>query len=248
VKLTVVGCSGSVPGPDSSASCYLVEADGFRLVVDLGHGAFGALQRYIRPDEIDAVALSHLHADHCIDLTALHVAYSFGGYHIRGRLPVYGPAGTSGRMADAAGNGEAGIASSCSFHDLATTSSIGPFHVSTAVMAHPVPTNAMRLDVAGQSFVYSGDTGPSDSLRQLAVGADLLLAEAAFVDGANNPPDLHLTGKQAGEVANDAGVGRLVLTHIPPWNDPKRTLAEARSTFSGDVCLAAPGMSIALGS
>ena len=67
MRLTVIGCSGSFPGPDSPASCYLVEHDGFRLLLDLGNGSLGVLQRYIALDEIDGIALTHLHADHCLD-------------------------------------------------------------------------------------------------------------------------------------------------------------------------------------
>ena len=77
MKVTVVGCSGSFPGPDSAASCYLLEApyDGrtFRLLLDLGSGALGPLQRYADLESIDAVALSHLHADHCLDLCSFYV-------------------------------------------------------------------------------------------------------------------------------------------------------------------------------
>ena len=91
MKLTVVGCSGSIPGPDSPASCYLIEHDGFRVVVDMGHGSLGALQRHVVLDSIDAIVLSHLHADHFIDLTALHVAHRYGPYSFTGPLPVYGP-------------------------------------------------------------------------------------------------------------------------------------------------------------
>jgi ribonuclease BN (tRNA processing enzyme) len=77
MRLTMVGCSGSMPGPHSAASCYLLEADGFRLVVDLGNGAVGALQRYTALNQVDAVALSHLHADHCIDMCPLWIARKY---------------------------------------------------------------------------------------------------------------------------------------------------------------------------
>jgi ribonuclease BN (tRNA processing enzyme) len=77
VRLTVIGCSGSFPGPDSPASCYLVESGGFRLLLDLGNGALGALQRHVGLYDIDAVCLSHLHADHCLDLCAYYVARTF---------------------------------------------------------------------------------------------------------------------------------------------------------------------------
>lgn len=249
MKLTVVGCSGSVPSAVSSASCYLIEHDGFRLVIDLGNGAFGSLQQYLRPNEIDAIALSHLHADHCIDMTALHVAYRVGGYPLRGLVPVYGPPDSGRRLAEAAGldTGGVGLSSSCSFHDITTTTSIGPFQLRTARMAHPVHTNGIRLDVDATSFVFSGDTGPCPEIELLAMDADLLLAEAAFVDGDDNPPALHLTGKQAGQIANNANVTQLILTHIPPWNDSAQTLEEAKSSFGGTIELATPGMVKELG-
>src|SRR5215467_4030796 len=101
MDLTIVGCSGSFPGPGSAASCYLVTAGDFRLVVDLGNGAFGALQRFADPAAVDAVLISHLHADHCLDMCAYHV---FRAYHPTGtlpRIPVYGPAGTADRLARA---------------------------------------------------------------------------------------------------------------------------------------------------
>ncbi len=91
MKLTVLGCSGSMPGPDSPASGYLVEAEGYRLVLDMGNGAFGALQRYLRPTDVDAIVISHLHADHCIDLTAYIVALRYGGDGYRSAAPSADP-------------------------------------------------------------------------------------------------------------------------------------------------------------
>ena len=79
MRLTVIGCSGSFPGPDSPASCYLIQApyEGrtFSIVLDLGPGALGALQRVIDPRELDAVMLTHLHPDHCLDCTGLFVTF-----------------------------------------------------------------------------------------------------------------------------------------------------------------------------
>ena len=79
MKLTVIGCAGSAPGPKSPASCYLVEHDGFRLVLDLGNGAFGPLQGLLDPATIDAVFLSHLHADHCLDVAPFVVWHRYSG-------------------------------------------------------------------------------------------------------------------------------------------------------------------------
>ena len=97
VRLTIIGCSGSFPGPDSPASCYLMEADGFRLLLDLGNGALGPLQRHTGLYDIDAVCLSHLHADHCLDLTAYWVARTYAPDGAPPRIPVLGPAGTAQR-------------------------------------------------------------------------------------------------------------------------------------------------------
>ncbi len=243
MKLTVIGCSGSIPGPDSPASCYLVEADGFRLLLDLGNGALGALARHVPLESIDAVALSHLHPDHCVDLCAYYVARKYRPGGPLPPIPVYGPEGTADRLASAYGlpasPGMSGEFTFVAYPEGAFE--IGPFTAQVTRVAHPVPAYAIRLTHAGSTLSYSGDTGPTEALVKIANHADVLLAEASFLDGDDNPLDLHLTGRDAGEHAARAGVGRLVLTHIPPWGDPARAQAEAASTFAGPVDLAVSG-------
>jgi ribonuclease BN (tRNA processing enzyme) len=246
VKLTVLGCSGSVPGPDSPASGYLLEADGFRLVLDLGHGAFGALQRHVDPAEVDAILISHLHADHCIDLTAYIVALRYGDarYRMRGpegRIPLIGPAGTRDRIEAAYDP----YARKLGLHELfgfstPRSAELGPFALSFATMNHPVPTSAVRITHDDRSFVYSGDTGESDALVSLAHGADVLLCEASIGPDDEQIPDLHLTGKQAGQHADRAGVERLIVTHVPPWGSREVAAGEAAAAFAGTVELAQP--------
>ena len=112
VRLTIIGCAGSYPGPDSAASCYLVEADEpggrtWRILLDLGSGALGPLQRYADPFSIDAVFISHLHADHCLDLCGYHVLRRYHPDGAQPRIPVWGPVGTAQRMAQAYGLPEA---------------------------------------------------------------------------------------------------------------------------------------------
>ncbi len=112
---------------------------------------------------------------------------------------------------------------------------------------HPIAAYGIRVEADGHVLAYSGDTGPCQELVDLATGADLLLCEAAFVESGDNPSDLHLTGKQAGVAAAEAGAGRLVLTHIPPWHDPDVPLAEAREAFHGRLDVAATGSTYTLG-
>ena len=250
MRLTIIGCSGSFPGPDSPASCYLLEAEGFRLLLDLGNGSVGALQRHAGLYDIDAVCLSHLHADHCLDLCAYWVARTYPPDGPRPPIPVYGPAGTAHRMAQAYGLDEhPGMTEAFDFVTLTPGSQrIGPFQVTAAHVNHPVETFGFRLEHAGRSMAYSADTGQSPALVGLARHADLLLCEASFLDGPDLPPDLHLTARQAADHADRAGAGRLMLTHLVPWNDPARTLEEAfGSPFTGPISLAASGHSIDLG-
>ena len=241
----MIGCSGSFPGPDSPASCYLVEADGFRLVLDMGNGSLGALQRHIDVYSVDAVLLSHLHVDHCIDLCSYYVARK---YRPQGPLPpvaVHGPAGTQQRMAAAydLGDGE-DMSGEFDFHSwrAGTAYDIGPFRVTVDQVNHPVETYGMRLEHGGRTLAYSGDSAESAALAALARDADIFLCEASFHDGRDDGvKGLHLTGRTAAEHATEAGARRLVLTHIPPWNDAQRTLTEARTAYAGPVELASPG-------
>jgi len=99
MRVTVVGCAGSFPGPDSPASCYLLEAEGFRLVIDLGNGALGVLQRYAGLFDIDAICVSHLHADHCADLGTYWVVRQYPDDGPKPPIPVHGPRGTADRVA-----------------------------------------------------------------------------------------------------------------------------------------------------
>jgi len=243
VQLTVLGCAGTFPGPESPCSGYLVEQDGFRLVLDLGAGALGALQRHVDLLDVDAVYVSHLHADHCIDL----VAYSYARrYHPDGvppRLPVYGPRGTAERICNAFEEPPAdGLLDVYDFREVPPGRlEIGPFAVSTVRSNHPVECHSIRLEAGGRSLTYSGDTGVCPELVELARGTDLFLCESSWTHGPDNPPGIHLSGREAGEHAAAAGAGLLLLTHIVAWASPDDVVAEARAAFDGEVLRAACG-------
>ncbi|MGH3359479.1 MAG: MBL fold metallo-hydrolase [Nocardioidaceae bacterium] len=248
MTMTVVGCAGSFPRPDSPASCYLLQApyEGrtYSVVMDLGNGALGPLQRYVDPTTVDAVVLSHLHADHCLDMCGYYVLRK---YHPAGALPpipVYGPSGTAEHLARAYDiRSPAGMTEQFGFGtwDPGTTLELGPFRVTPRRMAHPVEAYALRIEHEGHALVYSGDTGPTEALVELATGADALLCEASFVESADNPPGVHLTGAQAGDHAERAHAGRLLVTHIPAWTDAHTVAAEAKRAYGGPIDLVEPG-------
>lgn len=245
MRLTVLGCAGSMPGPDSPCSCYLVEADGFRMLLDMGTGSLGALQRQGLLFDVDAIVISHLHPDHCADLASYLVArkyYSPSGEQLE-PLAVHGPAGTADRIAAIAGPGLGEhVRDIFDFRTLLPGDiEVGPFSVRVARMSHPVETFGSRVEHGGSVLAYSADTGPCDALIDLARDADLFLCEASVVDDVNNRPDLHLSGKQAGEHAAKAKARKLLLTHfVTAAVKPATLLDEARQVFGGEVEQARP--------
>lgn len=244
MRLTVIGCSGTFPGPDSPCSSYLVEADGFTLLLDAGNGAIGAMQLYADLLAPDAVVISHLHGDHYLDLHPYTYARH---YHPDGTpppLPLHGPADLHAQMVAGFGRAISSAELVGTAYDIATLQAgrreIGPFTVTLARMAHPVECYGLRLEAGGRTLAYSADTGPCDSLLDLATDADVLLCEAAYGAG-DGPPDLHLSGRQAGEHATRAAAGRLLLTHLVPWADRGRTRDDAATAYAGPVDLVASG-------
>ncbi|WP_210648839.1 MBL fold metallo-hydrolase [Nocardioides sp. SYSU D00065] len=254
MRLTIVGCSGSYPGPESAASCYLLEAEHtaesgetrtWRILLDLGNGSLGQLHRYVDPLEVDALFLSHLHADHCLDLCGYYVLRKYHPSGAQPRIPVWGPRGTAERMARAYDLPlEPGMNEEFDFREHGGPGAaveVGPFRVETYEVVHPVSAYALRVSAGGRTLAYSGDTGPCSALDEAARGVHLLLAEASFRSADDNPPDLHMTGADCGRTAAKAGVERLVLTHVPPWHDPSVAEAEARAEWSGPIELARAG-------
>jgi len=244
VRLVVVGCAGSFPGPDSGCSAYLVEHDGFRLLLDFGTGSLGALQRLGHLHDLDAVLLTHLHADHVLDACSYMVVRRYSPAGALPPLPLYGPRGTARRLASAYDGRPGGrVDDVYDVRDLAPgTIEVGPFRVTLARVNHPVETYGVRVDDGTATLAYSADTGRSEALVGLARDADAFLCEASFLDSEPHPADLHLTGGEAGEYAARAGARRLLLTHlVNAWGDREGTLAAARAAYPGPVELVASG-------
>lgn len=244
LRVTAVGCAGSFPGPASSASCYLVQAERggrtWNVALDLGNGALGSLQRYVEPRHLDAVVLSHLHPDHCLDLCGLHVMFSYQPSPRRsGRLPVYGPVGTGERLARAYGvDAPQPMDDWFAFEPMAeaTAFEIGPLRIVPYLVNHPVEAYGLRVETAGAVLAYTGDTDSCPNLTPLCTGASLMLADTAFVDGRDHLPDIHMSGSRAARAAVDAGgVQRLMLTHLPSWNDPQVCHDQAAALWPGEV-------------
>ena len=256
MKITVIGCSGSFAGPDSPASSYLVQAEyagrTWSIVLDLGNGALGPLQRHLELADLDAVFISHLHPDHCVDICGLYVTrrYRSGGA-LPGQLDVHAPTGASDRFELMYhGLERTGMDAEFAVHELADelVTKVGPFAVTSYRVNHPVEAYGFRVEADGAVMAYTGDTDATDALTPLLTGADVALMDSAFVDGRDDAVGVHLSGRRAAEAALAAGgVDLLVLTHIPPWNDRAVCRAQAAAVWSGELELAAQGSTWTVG-
>jgi ribonuclease BN (tRNA processing enzyme) len=156
-------------------------------------------------------------------------------------LPVYGPSDVESHIAGVFGRPAGELLNEVyEFRPVSRTGrvEIGPFSLDFAPVTHPVETYGMRITAGGRTLAYSADSGACDELVKLAREVDVFLCEASYLDGDDNPPDIHLTGKEAAEHAARADVGRLLLTHLVPWGDADRTLTEATAVYSGDIAIA----------
>lgn len=236
IELTVLGCSGSYGAPAGGAcSSYLVRAGDTTLWMDCGNGSFANLQQHTRVEDLTAVVITHAHPDHCVDLYGLHVLYKYGlGCEM---LPVYAPEGVEKTLEGLVGDwGNTFDWNLIGDGDRAT---IGDAHLRFSRTDHPPPTMAVEVEAGGKRLVYTSDTGPQWSPEVFGPGADLLLSEATYQHDDIRAP-IHLSARQAGELARAAGARELMLTHLWPSIDPVASVEEASEAYGRVVVLAAP--------
>jgi ribonuclease BN (tRNA processing enzyme) len=243
MQVTVLGGSGAWPTNAEACSGFLLRHEGFSLLVDAGYAVLPRLLDLMPAEQLDAVYVSHGHPDHCADLNPLLRARAMGGTD-PGPLPVYAPhlALDAVLALDRPGMYDTALER----HDFEPGAdfSVGPFDLRTALLPHWVPNAAVRVTAAGRSVVYTGDGGPDPALVELARGADALVAEATYpeVMAADDAPYLS-TARQAARQAVEAGVGRLVLTHLWPGEEPGQYLDAAALEYDGPTLVATGGLS-----
>ena len=244
MELTVLGSSASTPTRTNPASGYLIQHGDTALWMDAGTGTFMELSRLTDPGHVAAVVISHMHADHSSDLFGLYGYLAYGPSESR-QVPVFLPTGGAKMFADFAGASEGHVFNHVfDFREVAAgdTAQVGALSLTFGTSIHSVTANVTRIEMEDRVLVYSGDAGPGGDLQAMASGADLLLCEATMA-GIRDADTyrFHLTAAEVGEIASRAGVGRLVLTHIPHTIDPTQAIDEASAHFSGPVSYAVPG-------
>lgn len=247
MRLTVLGGCGAWPTATQACSGYVVEHEGFRLLVDPGYATLPRLLTHLSVDAVDAVLLSHGHPDHCADLNPLLRARGLSD-DPPPPLPVFAPHGAADAVL--ALDKPSMLADAYELHEFSPGDrmDIGPFRTDTWLLPHFVPNAGIRLSTSRTTLAYTGDTGPSPDIPRLAEGADLFLSEATYLRQVPSPGDAPylLTALLAGQYARQAGAQRLLLTHLWPGTDPSDALKTAAETFSGPVDVAVPNLAIAL--
>jgi ribonuclease BN (tRNA processing enzyme) len=258
VDLTVLGKSPAWQDAGGACSGYLVETAGSCLLLDCGSGVFGKLRSVRDYAAVDAVVISHLHADHILDLVPFASGLTFAPRHQP--VPVDGWPGTDNpprprllappgaresfrRLCAAAGMRAEHIERAFDLHeyDPSVAAAVGELLVSFRPVPHFLPTNAVEIAADGARVTFSADSSPSEELCTFARDTDLLLIEATLPRPEREGPRGHLTPEEAGDHGRRAGARRLVLTHISDELDAEWARREAERGFGGPVEVAHEG-------
>ena len=244
---TVLGSSCAVPRPGRACSSYLLEGEGLRVVLDFGTGALANALVYLRAEEIDAIVVSHMHADHFLDLIPLRYALKYGPRTNARRIALFLPPGgekilraISSPLSREPGGDFLSEVFDIQTYDPARALALGPALLRFAPTRHYVPTFACRYELGSASAIYSADTAPTESLVALARDAGLFLCEATLCnDRADHAGERgHLTAREAALMAREAGVRRLAITHYPHELTPADLIAAVREVYPGELAIA----------
>jgi ribonuclease BN (tRNA processing enzyme) len=261
LRITVLGKSPAWQDAGGACSGYLLEEEGGACVLlDCGNGVFGKLRAVREYDQVDAIVITHLHADHFFDLIPFAHALIYAprqqpvpvgpwpGTDAPARPRLIAPAGARDVFARIVGTwGQDDLierAFALEEYDAKDVVEIGPLRVRFQPVTHWISTFAVdvssTVDGSGR-FTYGADTAPDDDLVRFAHGTDLLMLEATLARPEQIAPRGHLTAAEAGEHARAAGARELVITHITDELDPALAREQAQSAFTGTVTVASEG-------
>lgn len=246
LKLTVLGSCGGYARPGRACSGYLLELGDSRLVLDIGAGALSNMLKYIGAEEPDYLLISHLHYDHYVDVYGLLTARRFWEHSLP-PLPVLAPAETRKVVgAPLSPESREDFMDCLEFIDIEDRVPVrfAGFEILPYAAQHPQPAYGFRITADGRSVCYTGDTDSSELLVEMARGTDLFICEATFTSEVREKVPGHLTAYEAGRVAAEAEVGKLLLTHVWPTLDERRAAEDAESVYSGPVDVAVDGLTL----
>ncbi|GGF15866.1 hypothetical protein GCM10010954_13130 [Halobacillus andaensis] len=235
MKVTTIGYWGGYPAVNSATSCYLMEEENYKLLIDCGSGALAQLQQKLEVTDLDAVVLSHYHHDHIADIGVLQYAWLVQNtiQETSDVLPIFGHEQDEKGLQSLTHQYTEGVA-----YDPNQPLELGPFTIEFLQTKHPVPCYAMKICSNTDQIVYTADTSYFEELAQFAKGSDLLITDTNFYKGMDGSGPGHMTSEEAGKIANLADVDTLWLSHLPHFGETNLLKQEAADVFKGHIELA----------
>jgi len=243
MQVTVLGCNAAFPRAGGACSGFLVDGGGAKVWIDAGNGTFSNLQRVASWRDLDAMIITHGHADHISDMLPLMYAMGLDDNPPDEPLAVYAPTEVKARLTALLGGGRSSelFAKVFAFHPLAGDFRVKDLSVRPFRTEHPIDCFGLRLSAENRDVVYTSDTAFFPDLVPACAEADLLIAEATYVGDVSADGGVHMWARETGRLARDAKVKRLVLTHIWATFDPAQAEAEARESYDGPLEAALEG-------
>lgn len=239
MKFTVIGFWGGYPAVDGATSSYLLEKDGYSLLMDVGSGSLSKLQKYNHVADLNAVIVSHYHHDHVADIGVLQYAKLID-YYVTGNdtvLPIYGHMEDKEGFQTLTHTYTEGVA-----YNPSDVLQIGPFTITFLRTRHPVPCFGMRITDGESVIVYTADSSYQEEWGTFAKNADLLITDCNYYAGLDGSKAGHMNSEEVGRIASMANVKKLLLSHLPQYGDREKLVVEAKQYYNGDIQLAKEGL------
>lgn len=242
MKVTIIGRWGAYPAKGEATSCYLIEVEQYKFVLDLGSGSLSQLSKLIDLSEIDAVFISHLHADHVADLMTLQYAALVDSQlgKRKKKLDIY--------LNDL---------EECIHFEHPESLNISRIHAGSEIKIesilfsfcetiHDIPTLAVKIQWENQTIVYTSDTAYSEKVALFANAANLLIAECSFYASQQSVAINHSTSTDVAKIMNLANPKKTILTHLPHYGCHQQLVEEVMELTNYPVELAKSLMEIKL--
>ena len=242
MEITVLGCGAAFPRAGGACSGFLVASGDTNVWVDAGNGTFSNLQRHVSYRDVDALVITHGHADHIADVMPMMYALGFDPEREPTSVPVYAPFDIEPTLEGPLGGKSREMFKTVfEFRQINRGFEVGPVHFEAFRTKHPAESFGIRVTDDGRAAVYTSDTAVFPELAQHCRAAALLICEATYTDRIEAEQGVHMWAREAGRLAAEAGVERLVLTHVWATLDPDDAVREAAEEFDGPVEAAIEG-------